>query len=95
MATLTKKPDSASRANLRTPSGRLVESRSVPKMEGLPPGSARGKRPAEKPIRFAQGAGEGSYREVIHASPEKIASLHTILGDEKLHNLDVNYPVIS
>ena len=64
----------------------------MPHLGALPPGSARGPRQADKPVRFAQGAGEGAYREVIHASPQKIASMHTLLGEGKQYNLDVSPP---
>ena len=35
-----------------------------------------------KIIRFAQGAGESAYREVVHVSPQKMASLQKIISSE-------------
>jgi hypothetical protein len=90
MATPVKNPTQNGKTGARPPSSGLAASQSVPQLNAGPPGSARGPRQAEKPIRFAQGAGEGAYREVIHASPQKIASIHTLLGEGKQYNLDVS-----
>ena len=43
-----------------------------------------------KIVRYAQGAGEGAYREVIHATPAKIVTLNTLVKSEKRIDLDVS-----
>ena len=67
----------------------LEDTQSAQENAGLPP-SRRAKAPQHKVIRYAQGAGEGSYHEVIHASPTKIAAMQQLLGSEQQCNLDVS-----
>jgi len=45
-----------------------------------------------KITRFAKGAGEATYREIIHASPVKLEKIRKLLGvsSEKLHNLNLD-----
>ncbi len=76
--------------------GRIIlrEDQSMPELVGQPSSRRNSKATQHKVIRYSKGAGEGAYREVIHASPTKIATIQKLLGSEKQCNLDVK-PVIS
>ena len=44
--------------------------------------------------RFTQGAAEGTYREIIHATPRRVAQIKAVLGWLNANGKEINLEVI-